>query len=127
MTTPVSYNDHHTVSGIIQFKIRRANAYQRLVWQYGLANFDYFRSKLNIIDWDSCFDIGDVDVVAQKWTDMLINVALECIPNKMDKPFYNGFLRKLRRAKDKSSQTCQLRQHTRGLGPFSVPSETLLL
>ena len=108
VTTPVSYNDHHTVSGIIKCKIRRAKAYQRLVWQYGLANFDYFRSKLNIIDWDSCFESGDVDLVAQKWTDMLINVALECIPNKMvtirpwDKPFYSGYLRRLRRAKDRA-------------------------
>ena len=108
VTTPVSYNDHHTVSGIIKFKIRRAKAYQRLVWHYGLANFDYFRSKLNIIDWDSCFDSGDVDLVAQKGTDMLINVALECIPNKKvtirpwDKPFYNGYLRRLRRAKDRA-------------------------
>ena len=108
VTTPVSYNDHHTVSGIIKFKIRRAKAYQRLVWQYGLSNFDYFRYKLNIIDWDSCFDSRDVDLVAEKWTDMLINVALECIPNKMvtirpwDKPFYNGYLRRLRRAKDRA-------------------------
>lgn len=108
VTAPVSYNDHHTVSGYIKFKVKRSKAYQRLVWQYNLADFDYFRTKLNSVNWDACFVSDDVDLVVQTWTDILINVARECIPNKVvtirpwDKPFYNGYLRRLRRAKDRA-------------------------
>jgi hypothetical protein len=108
VTPPVSYNDHHTVSGKIRFKVNHPRTYQRLMWQYGAADFDLFRYKLTDVDWRECFISDDIDVITQTWTNTLINIARECIPNKMvtvrpwDKPFYNGYLRRLRRAKDRA-------------------------
>jgi hypothetical protein len=105
---PVSHNDHHTVSGRIKFNIKRPKAYQRVMWQYELADFDGFRTKLGDIDWDECFVSNDIDKIAQTWTNTLISVAHDYIPNKVvtvrpwDKPFYNGYLRRLRRAKDRA-------------------------
>ena len=78
------------------------------MWQYELGDYDLYRSKLREFNWDECFASDDINVVAQAWTDTLISIARECIPNKMvtvrpwDKPFYNGYLRRLRRAKDRA-------------------------
>ena len=65
------------------FKVRHAQVYQGLIWQYYLASFDYFRTKLNIISWFWCIDSDFVDLVAQTLADMLINVVSTRIPNKM--------------------------------------------
>ena len=78
------------------------------MWQYELADFDGFRTKLGDIDWDECFVSNDIDKIAQTWTNTLISVAHDYIPNKVvtvrpwDKPLYNGYLRRLRRAKDRA-------------------------
>ena len=65
VTSPVSYNDHHTVSGKIRFNVKRPKAYQRLMWQYQLADFDCYRTKLSEVDWDACYISEDIDDVTQ--------------------------------------------------------------
>ncbi len=66
------------------------------MWQYQLADFDAFRAHLENTDWDDCFESDHIDVITQRWTDTVINIAREHIPNKVvtvrpwDKPFYNG-------------------------------------
>ena len=108
VSPPVSYNDHNTVSATIKFHIRHAKAFQRIMWQYDMTNFDGFRQKLSALNWEHCFTSNDVDTAAQAWTDMLMNAARECIPNKLvtvrprDKPFFNGYLRRLRRSKERA-------------------------
>ena len=108
VSQPVSYNDHNTVSATIKFHIRHAKAFQRIMWQYDMTNFDGFRQKLLDVNWEYCFTSNDADTAAQAWTDMLMNAARECIPNKLvtvrprDKPFFNGYLRRLRRSKERA-------------------------
>ena len=70
-------------SGKIRFNVKRPKAYQRLMWQYQLADFDRYRTKLSEVDWDACYISEDIDDVTQCWTDTLISVANDCIPNKM--------------------------------------------
>jgi hypothetical protein len=105
---PVSYNDHHTVSVRLNFKIAKPHSYNRLMWDFGRADYMAFRAKIAQTNWETCFDYDDIDCVAQNWTDTLLNIARETIPNKMvtvrpwDKPFYNGYLRRLRRNKNRA-------------------------
>jgi hypothetical protein len=105
---PVSYNDHHTVSVRLNFKIAKPHSYNRLMWDFGRADYMAFTAKIAQTNWETCFDYDDIDCVAQNWTDTLLNIARETIPNKMvtvrpwDKPFYNGYLRRLRRNKNRA-------------------------
>ena len=79
----VSYNHHHTVSSRIKFNFKHTKAYQRVMLQYEQADFEGFRTRLDEIGWDKCFDSNNIDTIAQTWTDMLISVALYFIPNKV--------------------------------------------
>ena len=103
MTASVSYNDHCTISGKVRFNVKRPQTYQRIMRQYDLACFDLYRDRLNV-----SFEQDDIDVVTRRWTDILVTVARYIIPNKVvtvrpwDKQFYNGYIRQLRRAKDRA-------------------------
>ena len=104
---PVSVNDHCTAAIKLHFQVMPRKSYQRHIWQYNLADFNVFRQSLFDADWDRCFETDDIDVAAQTWTDTLLNIAKECIPNKIvtirqtDKPWYSSELRRLKRAKDR--------------------------
>ena len=119
VSPPVSYNDHNTVSASIKFHIRNAKAFQRIMWQYDMTNFDGFRQRLSDVNWEHCFTSNDVDTAAQAWTDMLMNAARECIPNKLvtvrprDKPFFNGYLRRLRRSRSVLTNGLNMTIHRR--------------
>ena len=75
-------------------------SYDRLIWNYNNADFGLFRSKLTEINWDECLNEIDIDDSVNKWTETFLNVARECIPNKVvcirpwDKYFYNAYLRR---------------------------------
>ena len=104
---PVSVNDHCTAAGKLRFQVMPRKSYQRHTWQYNQANFNLFRQSLAGADWDTCFESDDIDVVTRRWTDTLLNIARECIPNKTvtirqnDKPWYTSDLRRQKRAKDR--------------------------
>ena len=36
-------------------------------------------------DWDNCFNIGNIDDIANAWTNSFLYIARECIPNKIVK------------------------------------------
>ena len=78
---PVSYKDHHTVSGRIKFNCMRPRAYQQLMWQYEQAEFEVFRTRLGEIDRD--FVSNDIDTIAQTCKYTLISVGYDLIPNKV--------------------------------------------
>ena len=59
-------------------------------------------------DWDVCFEDGDTDRACEAWSDTFLNMARECIPNKVvtirpsDKTFFTSELRHLRRKKNRA-------------------------
>ena len=103
VTPPLSSNDHCTLSVILNFKIKREPAYERLVWIFKNANFDEFRERLSNAPWDECFEQDDVDIANQRWTELFLNIARTCVPNRVvtvrprDVPWFSSSLRKLRR------------------------------
>jgi hypothetical protein len=59
------------------------------------ANNNLFRTKLSNSNFDFCEFIINIDEVADKWTKFVLEIAKECIPNKIgksnDKPWFRSF------------------------------------
>jgi hypothetical protein len=104
---PVSGNDHCTVCIQCKFNMKPQKAYSRLMWNFKNADFATFRTTLSETDWSDCSDDNDVNHNAEAWTTKFLNIAKMIIPNKMatirvsDKSWYNGYLRRLNRRKQK--------------------------
>jgi len=78
-----------------------------------------FTKRATNYDWDSCLDTNDVNVACDLWTEALINIARQFIPNKMvlvrpkDKPWFTSALRLLRRKMNRAFKDTK----TNYLGP----------
>ena len=101
---PVSTNDHCTVTARLNFSIPSEHAYSRLVWDYKKANIQGFQAALSEMNCDEIFaDNNDIDKAADLWTEAVLNIAKQCIPNKTitvrprDTPWYTTSLRLLKR------------------------------
>jgi hypothetical protein len=77
------------------------------MWNFKNANFDLFREELGNVNWDTCFDIDDIDSICDRWTALFLKTSERVIGKKRvkvrpnDKHWYNNYLRGLRRVKDR--------------------------
>ena len=100
---PVSTNDHCTIGATFNFKVSNDKAYYRHVWQYNQGDYKGLNEEIRQSDWNFCFETDDINVMCQRWTDKLLNLARQFIPNYMatirpkDKPYYTSTLRKQKR------------------------------
>ena len=105
---PLSTCDHSILSTVLNFKIKRDLAYDRLIWSYKNADFDNFRDLLSNADWDSCFEIDDVETANRRWCETFLSIARICIPNRVvkvrpsDSPWYTTELHRLKRKVNRS-------------------------
>ena len=105
---PIGSCDHCVIRATLHFKnkFNKPKCYKRHIWQYKLADMEEFKHKLNSADWDHCFS-DDINESCNKWTSTFLNIARECIPNKVvtirpcDKLFFSPELRQLRRKKNR--------------------------
>ena len=101
--SPISTNDHCTVSVIVNFKIAVEKAYERHIWLYKKGDYQGFKNALSQENWDECFNQPSVDVASDMWTEKLLKIAYEFIPNKQivvrprDSPWFTSELRGMRR------------------------------
>ena len=78
-----------------------------MVWDYAKANVQELNHALNIANWESCLSSEDIDTACLNWTNMVLKIAKQHIPNrtvtirKNDVPWYNSNLRSLKRKKDR--------------------------
>lgn len=107
---PIATTDHSTISVELLFGIIRKKTFSRLIWNYAKANYTKFHEKLQSAPWDDCFVANNVHTAAESWTDMFLNIAGDCIPNKIvkiypnDKPFYTSALRTQKKKVTKSKK-----------------------
>ena len=105
---PVSNNDHCTIGLELKFSIHKKKSYKRLMWDFNGANFNNFRAGLMATDFSFCDSIINVEEACTMWTKLFLDVAKERIPNKIvtirpnDKSWFNGYLRRLLRTKNRS-------------------------
>ena len=122
-TDPLHLNDHNTISALLQFKLPKQKAYTRRMWKYAEADFESFREKLANADWDTCFQIPNVDHAVDTWNAILMDAASSTIPSKLvtvrpnDYPWYKGNLRRLKREKNRKH-----REYTRADTPERLAS-----
>jgi len=104
---PVSTNDHCTISANLLFRKRRAHPYKRTMWDFKGTDFSHFKLAIERCNWEECFTDDNIETATEMWTNKLLNIAKQTIPNKEvtvrpdDKPWYNNMLRRLCRKKER--------------------------
>jgi hypothetical protein len=84
------------------------------MWNFRDADFDKFRENLSEADWDSCFVDENPDIVCKKWTQLFLKISQNSINVKSvlvrprDNPWYNNYLRRLCRQKDRIFQKSKI-------------------
>ena len=87
------------------FKKPLLKSFLRELWLYNQGDFNLFRQFVADFTWDS-IKSEDVNQYALNFTDMLINLAQDCIPHKQVRirpqylPWINGTTRKLMRKRN---------------------------
>ena len=84
------------------------------MWNYNLADKIGFQNAIDDTDWDNCFNSQSMDVICESISNNILDKATQYIPNKSvtvrpyDKPFYNGYLRRLKRKLNKTHGRAKL-------------------
>ena len=104
---PISSCDHCPITLTLTFKIVKCKSYTRLVWNYDEVDLAELHHRLDDADWNECFVGNNIDVCAERWTTTFMNIARECIPNRIatirphSKPFFSNSLHRLARKKNR--------------------------
>ena len=99
---PIADNDHCSIYVKLHFKVKKSKCYSKTMWDFSTANTFEFRNSFTSFDWDSLVK-EDINETCRLFTEKILHSAREFIPHKLvtvrtfDKPFYNGYLRRLRR------------------------------
>lgn len=105
---PLVSCDHCVVYTECLFKLKHVKSYTRRMWDFKNTDFNNFREALGNFDWDTCFVSDSVDDICSKFNVSLLEIAKQTIENKNvtvrpdDKPWFNGYLRRLKRARDRA-------------------------
>ena len=97
---------HCPVFAVFSFTKPHSKNFTREVWLYEQGDFDTLRQRIADFDWDS-IKCEDVNQYATNFTNILINLAKESIPNKkvrirpQDLPWINSLVRKLMRKRNR--------------------------
>ena len=103
---PPDISDHCATYVYLPFEYTVHGTFTRNVWMYKNANFELFNKKLSDFDW-SCLHQGSVNEASSLFTNIFIEFAKLCIPNKTivvredDKPWYDSEIRRNSRKRDR--------------------------
>ena len=99
---PLANNNHCTIYVKLTFKIKQPTPFKRHIWKFSEANTDGYKSFLDRVKWDECFQGKSIDQTCDNITNIILSAAKQFIPNKVvtirpyDKSFYNHHLRQLK-------------------------------
>ena len=93
-------SDHKPIFTCLDFKIKHSQSFKRKVWKYDEGDYDKFRFELSKISWTEIFsNETTLECKALTFTNILLNIASLCIPNKTctirpnDKPWMHNEIR----------------------------------
>ena len=101
-------SDHHAIYFSTNFLTTKQHCYQRKIWQYDNANFNEYRQKLNLCDWD--MNNLSIEDQVKKISTNITHAANQSIPNKVvtirprDLPWIHNEIRKEIRKRNKIHQ-----------------------
>ena len=91
-----SHSKHNIIYGSLNFRIPCPPPYKRKIWDYKAAKNDLIRNDLLNTDWQSLFFGLDVNEMSLVFTDALVNIISNHIPNRIitvndkDAPWINS-------------------------------------
>ena len=105
---------HCPIFGLLKFTKPKPKSYTRQIWNYGQGDFQLLRAKAVETDWNAlCHE--NIDIYATNITNHILNIAKECIPNKLirvrptDPPWLTShiksYIRKRKRAYRKAKRS----------------------
>ena len=101
---PLANNDHCTIYVNLKFCNNKPKCYSRLMWNFNNVDVVNFQETITNIDWDQFTTVDNIDEIVNSFNEIILQTAHDNIENKMvtvrprDKPFYNGYLRRLKRS-----------------------------
>ena len=104
---PPFHSDHCTVTAEITFKTYKTQAYKKTIWKYEQANLHSIQTKMDSFDWSFISNDDNMNLINEKFNDILISTAEEFIPKVTftvrpnDKPWMDGVIRKNMRQRDR--------------------------
>ena len=104
---PPFHSDHCTVTAEITFKTYKTQAYKKTIWKYEQANLHSIQTKMDCFDWSFISNDDNMNLINEKFNDILISTAEEFIPKVTftvrpnDKPWMDGVIRKNMRQRDR--------------------------
>ena len=100
---PIANNDHCTIYVKLLFRTKKSKCYRKTMWNFNNVNLEKYVESFTNFDWSTAFQADSVDKMCNTLTGKILQSAKDWIPHKevtvrnSDKPFYNGYLRRLRR------------------------------
>jgi exonuclease III len=119
---PIATCDHATISLDLLFRIKKQSSYVRRMWDFSIANFDEYRRVLQQMNLTEAIT-DDVNESCNKLTNSILSAAKICIPSKLvtvrhnDKPWFNNYLRRLLRSKNRYHMRLPNKQTPMKTGP----------
>jgi hypothetical protein len=104
---PVSTNDHSTIGLDLLFRHKKSKSYKRTMWQFDQCDINKLHNKITNADFDKHYDANTPEMVFENWSLHFKEIISSSIPNKevtvrqCDKPWFNGYLRRLLRKKNR--------------------------
>ena len=104
---PPFNSDHCTITAEITFKTYKALAYKKTIWKYDEANLQLIENKFDSVDWSFINTEVNMNIINEKFNDILTETAEQCIPKVTftcrpnDKPWMDNIIRKSMRQRDR--------------------------
>ena len=99
---------HRPIISLINSEKPKTTVTHRKIWLYQQGDFNKYRNKLESTDWDSIIDSSeDINEIAQKFTDKILDIASDSIPNRIiscrknDLPWITNEIKKLIRKRNR--------------------------
>ena len=104
---PISSNDHNSIVLDLKFKIPKLGSFKRTIWDFSSTDFNAFREALNEVDFSYCEGDMDIDTIVERWVSDFLGIINTHVVHKTvlvrpsDKIWFNGYLRRLKRIKNR--------------------------
>ena len=102
----VGSSDHYAITATCSFRVHSKSSYTRTMWAYSDEAFEQYRQTLAAHEWN-CLNVENANEACEQFSAELISIAKSTIPNKEaiirthDKPWFNNYLRRLRRKRNR--------------------------
>ena len=106
-TLKPNLSQHCPVFVCVNVSKPKVQCYRRKFWDMKHVNWDDLNNELNSTDWAPAMSLGNIDEIAEKWTNMYTSICEKHIPHKdisirpREPEWMNSELRKLIRKRNR--------------------------